>query len=53
MGIINFGKLFSKFYCRHYELFSNYDTGLKEKKRLKACWNLTLMVTLYTFKKKL
>ena len=29
VGIINLGKLFSKFYSRHYELISKYDTVLK------------------------
>ena len=29
IGIINFGQLFFKFYRRHYEFVSKYDTGLK------------------------
>ena len=37
-------KAFSKFYCRHYELISKYDTGLKHF-RYKACRNLNFMVT--------
>ena len=29
IGIINFEKIFSKFYRRHYQLISNFNVGLK------------------------
>ena len=36
IGITNFEKPFSKYYCRHYELISKYNVGLKASDSMMA-----------------